>query len=207
MQRDPEFQRAGGQDAPYPPRSSRIPPLAPLSPDGRRVWPRPSLTTKIVVWGGIAAATAAATAGAVMLGRAAVDALSGDDSASRRADPRVPRDPATLAPRFAELDEDEREAMRKRARERARTQMQRDRKARVRAAERRNIVADVSESAAELSGSLNSVAASVDRAFGSFRNVAAQSRTIFTEFGAAADLVRDVIGPRAADRDDEQKQR
>lgn len=202
MQRDPELQRAGGPDAPY---SSRIPPPGPMSPDGRRVWPRPSLTARIVVWGGVAAATAAATAGAVILGRAAANALSADDPAPRRVDPRTPRDPATLAPRFAELDEDAREAVRRRARERARAQMQRDRAARVRAAERRNIVGDITESAAELSGSLNSVAAAVDRAFGSFRSVAAQSSAIIAEFGAAADLIRETARPRAASDQDEQK--
>lgn len=192
---------------PYRPmRSSKIPPSAPMAPDGRRPWPRPSLTARIVVWGGLAAATAGAAAGAVLLGRKAAQVLGGDRPAPRRADPSTRRDPATLAPLFAELDDAERDEIRRLARQRARHDLDRD-LARERGrpeAEARSpgLVEEVTQTAAELSGSLHSVAAAVDHAFGSFRNVASQASAILAEFGAVADQVRGDLRTSSGERDD-----
>ena len=42
--------------------SRPIPPHGDVSPDGRRVWPQPSMTSRVLVYGGMGIAAAAATA-------------------------------------------------------------------------------------------------------------------------------------------------
>lgn len=54
----------------------RIPPHGDVSPDGERIWPRPSATARLLVWGGTAAAAVAVTAGTALLLRRIGDALS-----------------------------------------------------------------------------------------------------------------------------------
>ncbi len=63
-----------------PSESRRIPPHGDVSPDGHRVWPRPSPTAKWLVWGGTALAAAAVTVGAVIAARHVLDALSDKDA-------------------------------------------------------------------------------------------------------------------------------
>ena len=53
---------------PVPPgESRRVIPSGDVSPDGRRAYPRSSMTTKVLVLGGLGLAAAAATAGGVYL--------------------------------------------------------------------------------------------------------------------------------------------
>ncbi|MFO1163897.1 MAG: hypothetical protein U1E55_01710 [Paracoccus sp. (in: a-proteobacteria)] len=93
-----------------PTESRRIPPHGDVSPDGRHVWPRPSATAKWLVWGGTALGVAALTAGTVIAARHVLGLSSGDENR--------PRARGSVAPRFADLSPEEREAMRQRARAR-----------------------------------------------------------------------------------------
>ena len=77
-----------------PSESRRIPPHGDVSPDGSRVWPRPSPTAKWLVWGGTALAAAAVTAGTVIVARQLLDAATGPkrkDEPERAVAPPVPR--------------------------------------------------------------------------------------------------------------------
>lgn len=58
-------------------RPRRVPPSGDVSYDGSRPWPRPALSSKLLVWGGIGVAAAAASAGAVLGVRAILG--RGDD--------------------------------------------------------------------------------------------------------------------------------
>ncbi|MBM3604810.1 MAG: hypothetical protein FJX25_08645, partial [Alphaproteobacteria bacterium] len=149
--------------------SSRIPPSGRVSPDGRQVWPEPSLTTKIIVWGGVALGVAGVTAATSMLARK----LVGDDNhASHRHD----RHGSTSAPRFAGLDANEQEEIRRRVHAQAREDALHAAELRAKAKRTRrprgNIAQDLTKTATELSEGLNGVAQSLGTAFNSFRGVA-----------------------------------
>lgn len=179
--------------SPYPHKpmkSSRIPPSGPVSPDGRSVWPIPSLAARIVVWGGVAAAAAAVSAGLVIATRKLTE------DRPRHADAAPRRKSAGLAPRFADLDDDEREEMRRRARAQARADQRRAAGLRAKASRGRDAASSLTERATGLSASLNGVTDSLLSAFNGFRSVATQAGEIVAEFGAAAELVRNILQPR-----------
>lgn len=195
----PEGHRTAAPYAHRPMRSSRIPPSGPVSPDGRRTWPAPSGTAKVIVWGGVALGLAGIAAGTAM----AVQALSGDDRPNdRQKHDRSWRndDPRALAPRYAGLDEDEREAMRRRVRAQARRDAEAGAAVRARASRSRksggNFAQDLTRTANELSTGLNSVAQSLVSAFDAFRKVASQAQGIVGEFTTAADEFRGMLGTK-----------
>lgn len=75
-----------------PDESRPVPPHGPVSPDGRHVWPQPSQTARVVVYGGVVLGAAGLTAAAVLLGR-------------RRMGSDGPARPAAAPPVFAPLPE------------------------------------------------------------------------------------------------------
>lgn len=161
-------------------------------------YPAPSLTSKIVVWGGIALGVAGATAATVMAARKVGDMMRDDVSDT----PARPRNYAPqqeyVAPRFKAMDDDEQEAMRRRVRARARADE--DEAARLRAAAsrrrrkpKRNFAQDLTETASHLSSGLDGVTKSLANAFQGFRSVATQATGIVSEFALAADQLRSVM--------------
>lgn len=115
--------------------SRRIPPHGDVSPKGDRIWPRPSMTAKVLVYGGTALAAAAATAAGVLAVRKVADLVSGNEALDREADRAAERAAERArqqvysaarggssghAPRFAIMPDPEREEMRTRARSRMR---------------------------------------------------------------------------------------
>lgn len=171
--------------SPYPHRpmrSSRIIPSAPMSPDGRSAYPTPALSSKIIVWGGVALGVAGLTAGTLL----ALRKLSGGDTGGLRARPGQ-----------------QNQASREAVRPTAESLSQRAPRATPHAARKpsapsqRNIAHDLTRTATDLSASLNGVAQSVLGAVGSFRKVAMQAGDIMAEFSHAAEQVRAMTG-RAA---------
>ena len=177
-------------------KSSRIIPTAPMSPDGRSAYPTPSLSTKIVVWGGVALGVAGATAGAITAARKIAGMIESDPPKSR---PRSIRNETALAPRFTDRDEEEREAIRRRARQQAREDSEEVARLRAEAARRRNppkrgnVAKDLTRTATDLSSGLEGVARSLSSAFDAFRGVASQASGIVAEFALAADAVRNAL--------------
>ena len=195
----PEGHKTGSPYPHRPMRSTKVPPSGRVSPDGRHVWPEPSLTAKIIVWGGMALGVAGITAATSIAARKLV--------ASDRPEPPRLTGPAPVAPRFAQMEEDEREAMRRRVRAQAREDA--TQKARLRAKagqgrERGNFAKDLTRTATELTDGLNGVAQSLVTAFDSFRGVSQQATTIVADFVAAADQLKSMVngapGPAPAPR-------
>lgn len=202
--RVPEGQRRDGIHSGRPLQSSRIIPSGDVSPDGRSAWPQPSLTARIIVWGGVAAAAAAVTAGGVI----ALRRISGieDTQAVRQ------RSAHHLAPRFDDLDEDAREAVRGRVRARARDDSRqaaadRANAARLRNPPRRNAAVELTETATGLASGLNGLMISLQGAFDGFRSVAAQANGIVTEFATAAEQVRNLMQRRDPPRREDDPRR
>lgn len=143
-------------------------------------------TAKVIVWTGVALGVAGVTAAAAILGRK----LAGTDTDG---DHR-PHGPA-VAPRFAALDEEEREAMRRRVR--AQDREDRERAARLRAGASRgrrgNMAKDLTRTATDLSRGLSGVAESLTGAFTAFRGVSSQATSIVGDFVAAADQLRAIL--------------
>ena len=188
-----------GNEYPYRARvSSKIPPSGRVSPDGIRAWPEPSLTSKVVVWGGVLLGVAGVTAGAVMAGRK----LAGTDS-DEPAQPQrrvLHSNRRNVAPRFADLDEDERDDMRSRVRAQSRRDDRdaarlRAEASRMRQKPRGNFARELTETANGLSNSLTGVAGALSSAFQGFRGVATQATGIVAEFALAADQLRAVLNP------------
>ncbi len=178
-----------------PTESRRIPPHGDVSPDGRHVWPRPSATAKWLVWGGTALGVAALTAGTVIAARHVLGLSSGDENR--------PRARGSVAPRFADLSPEEREAMRQRAR--ARESLDARRGAHLRAEAMRNappqaraprpgLLQEVEANTASMSNGVDNLMRSLGAAMTGFRTVAGQAGAIMREFGDAADLVRGLLG-------------
>lgn len=169
--------------------SRRIPPSGDVSPKGDRAWPKPSLTSQVVVYGGCALMAAAATAGVVLAARKVADMVSGSDD-DDRARPQRPRS----APRFVDLDDNEREYMRRRVREQSRADSDQAARLRANAARNRfgprpNVGQSVRQTADQISGSLTGLLS----ALAGFRGVAQQAGGIIREFSDAADVVRSVL--------------
>lgn len=170
-----------------------------VGPEGRE----PSMTAKIVVWGGVALGMAGIAAATSL----AVRALSGDDRAPERPHHSPYRDgPRPVAPRFADLDEEEREAVRRRVRAQARDDSRYAAQVRAKAGRGRggNIAKDLTRTATDLSQGLNGVAQSLVGAFQSFRGVSHQATSIVGDFVAAADQLRAILngapGPQPGSR-------
>lgn len=185
-----------------PTHSSRIPPSDP-GPYERAMHPDapargPALTGKILYYGGAGVLAAAATAAVILAARK----LTERDRHAPAA--RHPRRERTLAPRFAELSEAEREEIRRHAREQARADRNRAARlramaARERAAPRRNVARDLTETADNLSGSIHGLIGALTSALTGFRQVAQQAGGIMRDFSDAADGLRDLM-ERPGDR-------
>lgn len=211
-----------------PPQSRHVPPHGRVSPDGIRVWPTPSPAAKWLVWGGTALAAAALTAGAAMAARHVVDALSGDRAAPPQPKPRrPPSQPARvsdtggrdhLAPRFADLDAEAREAMRRRARDRDASEAARDDRLRAEARHDRtppqprrrapgpSLLQEVEANTASLTQGIDNLMGALTSALGGFRTVAAQAGGIMREFGDAATLAQGLLGRGAGDQGNADRQ-
>ncbi|RCW79676.1 hypothetical protein [Paracoccus lutimaris] len=191
-----------------PSESRRIPPQGDVSPDGRRVWPRPSPTAKWLVWGGTALAAAAVTAGTVIAARHLLDAVSGP---KRRDGPE-----RSMAPRFADLSPEERAAMRRRVRDRdaedarhfasLRAEAEaglsgagaaQDRPRR-RPAPRPSLMEEVEANTAGLQNGLENVMQTLNTAVSGFRAVAGQTGSILREFDGAAEMIRGIFACKEA---------
>ncbi|SEH70560.1 hypothetical protein [Paracoccus alkenifer] len=123
----------GGQRAPRL-ESRRIPPHGDVSPEGDRIWPQPSNTARLLVYGGTALGVAAATAAGVLAVRKIADLVSGNDALDREADraaeqaaerararvyaaaKSAPSARATAAPRFSAMPEPAADELRARRR-------------------------------------------------------------------------------------------
>lgn len=172
---------------------------------GRKSIPSPRdqtpLTAKIVVWGGVALGMAGVTAATIMATRK-LAGLSDDDDRPEHPgrDRSRPYDRTSLAPRFADMDEDDREAMRRRVRDQARRD-ERDVAARRAAMTRpnppkkrqRNIADELTHTASGVSAGLDSVTRSLSGAFDGFRGVASQATGLIGEFAFAADQIRSIL--------------
>ncbi|MFC3627838.1 hypothetical protein ACFOM8_00080 [Paracoccus angustae] len=180
-----------------------------VSPDGRSSFPTPSLGAKIAVWGGIAVGVAGGTAAAVLAVRKIADAVSGDSYASHHRR-------KFQAPRFVEMDEHEREAMRRRVRAQEHADHQEVSRLRAEASQHRpaqkpkaskpkgNFVEDLIHTSTKLSESLEGVAKSLSMAMDGFRSVARQATEVVAEFADTADQLRAALRgerPRSAQRD------
>lgn len=228
---------------PSPHASRRIPPSGDVSHDGKRIYPQPGLSSRILVWGGIVAAAAAATAGGILAVRTVVDGIAGSDeddaveaarqrarararngkapklprnthAGPKRRGPRPERNAEThLAPRFAEMDEGEREAVRSRDRDlreadRRRIEQQRQ-AARTRGTRPRPATAGklgfldgLNTSIADVTRSIEAVVGAVTVAVEGFKGVAGQAGGIVKDFHDAADNVKSMldIAPGASKR-------
>lgn len=155
-----------------PHESRRIPPHGDVSPDGSRVWPRPSLMTRWLVWGGTAIAAAALTAGTVLAARHVGDMLESKQKPLPPAKPQPKRASTAFQPQPRPASAPRRPR-----------------------APRPGLMEEVNTNTAHLTGSLDQVMKSVTAAFAGFRTVAGQASTIMREFQTAADLARGVFNP------------
>lgn len=200
----------GGHRSPHTLQARRTIPSGRVSPSGQSAYPAPSQGARIAVWGGVALGVAGGTAAAIFAVRKLAEAISGDSPSDRH-------DRGHKAPRFAAMDEDDREAMRRRVRaqdredrqEFARTRAQASQnRSRARASSRQgNFVEDVIQTSTRLSEGLEGVAKSVSMAMDGFRGVARQATEVVAEFADTADGLRAALKgerPRKnrTDRDD-----
>lgn len=196
------------------PHSRRVIPSGRVSPDGRSSHPTPTTGTRIALWGGIALGVAGGTAAAVLAIRKIAEAIS--DEPHHRSAHRPDRSRHHSAPRFARMDEDEQEAMRRRVRDQDRDDRQEAARLRAEASRRRpsfgrkpkkgNFAESLIETSTRLSESLEGVAKSMAMAVESFRGVAGQATGIVQEFAGAADQLRSALrgdNPPASHRSDE----
>lgn len=199
--------------------SRRIPPHGDVSRDGERIWPRPSMTSRVVVYGGAAIAAAAATAGVVLAARKVADMVTGNDDLDREAEDAADRARVKVydeargrytTPRMAAMPEREREAMRARAR--ARMHDDEAQRSRLRSEARRRhddeprkprrprpgvrpmgFLDDVEQTAQRLTRTVNEVVQGIGSAVAAFRSVAAQAEGVMRDFHGAADQVRSFL--------------
>lgn len=175
----------------FPLESRHIPPSGDVSPDGSRPWPQPSNTSRVLVWGGIAIAAAALTAGAVIAGRQVGSMIAGDDSPRPATGRDHQRELAEAAARGrAEGAEAlRREAARRRAAAKAGEARM---KSETRRVQRRakGLVEDIAENTHRLNSSVGSLFSSLGAAMTGFRSVAGQSSSILREFSETAQTIR-----------------
>lgn len=200
----------GGHHKPKGLQARRTIPSGRMSPDGRSTYPAPALGTRIALWGGVAVGVAGGTAAAIFAIRKLAEVISNDSSSSRH-------DRKHMAPRFVQMDDDERDAMRQRVRAQDREDRQEFARLRAQASQGRgrtrpsrqkgNFVDDVIQTSTRLSESLEGVAKSVSVAMDGFRGVARQATEVISEFADTADQLRAALkgeAPRRSpsDRDD-----
>lgn len=193
----------GGHQKPKGIQSRRAVPSGRVSPDGRSAYPTPALSTKIAVWGGVAVGMAGGTAAAIFAIRKLAEAISGDSPSGRH-------DRKSMAPRFREMDESERDAMRQRVRAQDREDRQEFARLRAQASQNRqrtrpsrqkgNFVEDLIQTSTKLSESLEGVAKSVSVAMDGFRSVARQATEVVSEFADTADQLRAALRGEAPRR-------
>lgn len=192
--------------------------------DGAHAWPRPSMTSRVLVYGGAALAAAAVTAGTVLAVRKVADLVTGNDELDRDADRAAEQARERVydasrgraaAPRFAAMSDRDREAMRARARARAEEdQRERDRmraEARGAHADRPSdyprrpppprkssnplgILGDIEHTAQTLTRNVNDVVGTIGAAMTAFRAVASQAEGVVREFSGTADQIRSFLG-------------
>lgn len=188
--------------------SRAVPPSGDVDAEGRRA-PAPSMTTKVLMIGGASVAAVALTAGTLLAGRKIIDAISGgkDEDQTPRHHGKGAHAPFMppmesrrgRAPRFAAMDDDERDEIRARAAARARAECRRVAELRARAARNRrgdngNMIGNITDSADRFTGSIGGLMASLSSAVGGFRSVAGQAGGILSEFNNAAETVRSILG-------------
>lgn len=197
---------------PSPHAARRTIPSGRVSPDGKRNWPQSSLTSKIVIFGGMGIAAAAATAGAVLAVKAIVDAVAGDDdeddaieAARQRARARAgssgrptykPRPSPAMG--FADTrgsgnDWDRRREEREREERRRRDAARRRPPAPAQQAG--SVVDTVNETVSSVTHGVRDVLSTVTAAIEGFRAVAAQAGDVMADFNRAADQVKSMIEP------------
>ena len=217
--------RGEAPNSPY--ESRRIPPSGDVSPDGQRIWPRPSLAAKVLVWGGTGIAAAALTAGTILAARRLAE-IAGGGSHHREDAPRPQSraaaapvrtappasSPAHLAPRFADLADEARDAMIARSRHREledalaaaemrakaaeealrRARIEARSKARHRARPKaQSLLSEVESNTRKIGSSAESTINSLGAALTGFRAVAGQAGSIISDFEGAAKLIRSLF--------------
>lgn len=185
--------------------------------------PRRSGTSRLLTWGGVGLATVAA----VMATRAVVDALTAEpeDRPQRRRARPASSGRESLAPRFADMDEQDRRAVRSRARAEfgdyddrgadIREAALRERREQERALRRRhrkqsssNFMGDFSHSAVKLATNITTLIAAANAAVDGFQQVSGKTDGIMRDFTQAAERVRgffDTGNAAPADTPDQQK--
>ncbi|AXC49103.1 hypothetical protein DRW48_04860 [Paracoccus suum] len=206
------------EPSPHP--SRRTPPSGKVTPNGKRAYPRPSQSAKLLIWGGMGVAAAALTAGTILGVRAVVDAIAGDEhddeieAARRRARARgrfgrgprpMPRNSFTgprdsgshdFSPRTAR-DDGEHTAARDAARREERAWIEQQRR-RARAAHRPSVAGDFSNQIEDVTRTIRNALGTVTAAIEGFRSVSGQAGSILNEFRGAADTVRTMFDNNAA---------
>lgn len=186
-----------GHQYPKASQSRRTIPSGQVSPSGRSSYPAPSLGAKIAVWGGVAIGVAGGTAATVLAVRKIAEAIAHEPRGKRHHG-------SPTAPRFAQMDEDEREAMRRRVRAQDREDRQQAARLRAEASSDRqapktpkspkapkgNFVEDLIQTSTKLSESLEGVAKSLSVAMEGFRSVARQATEVISEFASTAEQLR-----------------
>ena len=157
-----------------------------------------SMTSQILVYGGLGIMAAAATTAAVLATRKVASAIAGSDEEPVARTNYRPTSGG--APRFADLDPDAQEAVRRRGRAQAAADRARAAQSRATASRGRDLASNVTGTARDLTDSLNGVIASLSGAVAGFRSVAEQAGGIVREFSDAADVVRNVMGQTAASK-------
>ena len=161
----------------------------------------PSSGARMVVWGGVLLGVAGLTAGTIMATRKIAALIADEDDIRPRyhVAPQQGRAPQTLAPRFATLDDEAREQVRRRARAQARADSRLAAQRRAAAARRRHPPAkaglsDMTRTAGDLIAGVDRLAESLTGAFHGFRGVASQAGTIIGDFARTAEQIRGLMG-------------
>ncbi|MBA4492087.1 hypothetical protein [Paracoccus sp. S1E-3] len=180
-------------DAPLDMPQSRRPPEAQAAPRTRG-------HSKLVLWGGIGLAAGVS----LLAARTLAEALAGD--AEDRPRPKGGRR-GSLAPRFADMDEDDRRALRARARaevldfeERAadlreaalreRREKERAARARHRKRARRSMMSDIGSSAVKLATGITTLIAAANAAMDGLQQVSGRTGGIMQDLSDTADKLR-----------------
>lgn len=198
--------------------SRRITPHGDVSPQGNRIWPQPSMTSRVLVYGGTALGIAAVTAAGILAVRKVADLVTGNDDLDREemraadaARDRVHARTASSAPGFAAMPDREREEMRARARTRmrddelARRSLREEAEAhharpRRRRAPQQGFLEEIEHNAQRMTRTVNDVVQGVGAAVAAFRSVATQAQGVMRDFGDAADQMRGFFGSDHAQR-------
>lgn len=206
-------------NSPY--ESRRIPPSGDVSPDGTRSWPQPSNSSRMLVWGGVAVAAAALTAGAVLAGKYVGTLMSEGGDKPRPPAPRhedmlaearqTRRDYQRDLEEAAARGRAEGEAAIRREAARRRAELKSG-EARVRSDTRRatrrakGLVEDIEDNTQRLHNSVGSVFNSLGAAVTGFRSVAGQAGSIMREFNDTAQMIRGFLDKTVTQAKDSAKE-